>query len=156
MNLLKIEIGILILKPELPKDRIGEFKSTLYPLVGEVGSKVLAEFTVKLTIEKARKLWSKDVSIYPWAEEFYHHLSSREVTLLLLEGNLSAKSVKRKFREIFTGLINKLNTEQNRGFSLDLIHGSDEGEGLKELSIISGSEVGILTIDFLLKKKSIK
>lgn len=146
----------MILKPELPKDRIGEFKSTLYSLVGEVGSKVLAEFTVKLTIEKARKLWSKDVSRYPWAEEFYHHLSSREVTLLLLEGNLSAKSVKRKFREIFTGLINKLNTQQSRGFSLDLIHGSDEGEGVKELGIISGSELGILSIDYFLKNRGLK
>ena len=146
----------MILKPELAKERLGEFKSTLYSLVGEVGSKVLAEFTVKLTVERAKELWGKDVSKYPWAEEFYQHLSSKELTLLLVEGNLSSKSVKRKLRKIFTGLINDLNTLQNKGFSLDLIHGSDEGEGVKELGIISGSELGILSIDYFLKNRGLK
>ena len=140
----------------MPRDTLTVFKSALYALVGEVGSKILAEFTIKLTEEKARELWGKDVEKYPWSEEFYQHLSSNEVTLFILDEAAAAKTVKKGLRSKFNDLILKLNTKQNRGFSLDLIHGSDEGEGLKELGIISGSEVGILTIDFLLKKKSIK
>jgi hypothetical protein len=152
LNLLKIEVGILILKPELPKDRIGEFKSTLYSLVGEVGSKVLAEFTVKLTVEKARKLWSKDVSRYPWAEEFYTHLSSTNIRLIVIEGSLVAREVKIQLRDLFKHYIDDLNKDNPNSFSRDLVHGCDEGQGLRELEILNGSEIGILSIEYFLKK----
>jgi len=140
LNLLKIEVGILILKPELPGDRQTVFKSTLLSLVSEIGSHVIAEMKIKLTPEKARKLWGKDIGHHSWAENFYNHLSQKELILFIIEGSTSAKNVKSRLRSIFQELINDLNYEHNMGFSLDLIHGSDEGEGLKELGIISEGE----------------
>lgn len=86
----------------------------------------------------------------------YQHLSSSEITLFILDKGIAAKIVKKGLRDSFGDLINNLNSNQKRGFSLDLIHGSDEGEGLKELGIISGSEVGILSVDYLLKVRGLK
>lgn len=127
--------SLLIKKPETYKlDHTDQTKLNLD--LERMSERVLiGRINIRLNLLQAISMWQHSISQFAWQNAYYEHMTEKPVEILILKGAATAKSVKKEIRKKWQKTIQALSIDQP--FSLDLIHGSDEGEMLRELEILN-------------------
>jgi hypothetical protein len=133
------DVSVLLLKPEVAlldlqeKNQLAAFLEADFSLNGVP----LCIFPVSIDKETARNLWLKDIAKYEWAETYYEYMASAPCIALVLKGRESAFCMKKKIRTEMAGSILRVKTVLGSGFSPDIAHGSDPGDGYSEFQIFT-------------------
>jgi len=130
-----VGMSVLLLKPEISlleldeQTRLTQLIEAHFALYGEP----VFVFPVFIDRETAEKLWQRDVEQYPWAESYYEHMTSSTSVAVILVGQESASSLKRKIRTEMADSIARIKKVLCSDFNSDIVHGSDPNDGLLEL-----------------------
>lgn len=127
--LLKPEISYL---EEAERNQLTQLLESHFSACGEP----LCVFSLSLDKETARKLWQRDIEHFPWAENYYEHMSSAPCIAIILGDRGSAHNLKRAIRNEMSQSISKINGILGCDFIPDIVHGSDPDDGIIELQIL--------------------
>jgi hypothetical protein len=128
-------VSVLLLKPEISyleeaeRNQLTQLLESHFSTCGEP----LCVFSLSLDKETARKLWQRDVGHFPWAENYYEHMSSAPCIAIILGDINSAHNLKRAIRNEMSQSVSKISRILGCDFIPDIVHGSDPDDGLAEL-----------------------
>jgi hypothetical protein len=127
--------SLLILKPEtgsLTAEALRILDDTVTNHVLPMCSQV---FEMLLDSEQVAAMWGH-IGHFPWADEYFRHMSSEAVRVFVLQGENTALELKLHIRNVCQGMIADLQETLGVGFSPDIVHGSDPGDFNTEARIL--------------------
>lgn len=128
-------VSILLLKPEISylgeveRNQLTQLLESHFSVCGEP----LCVFPLSLDKETARELWQGDVGHFPWAENYYEHMSSSPCIAIILGNRDSAYDLKRAIRTEMSQSVSRISGILGCDFIPDIVHGSDPDDGFVEL-----------------------
>lgn len=86
--------------------------------------------------ERAARFWDNLAGRFDWVDAYYEHMASGPCHAVVLKGADTAGRLKEEIRSAHQKEIGQLNSSLGTPFSPDLIHGSDNGNFPREISLI--------------------